>query len=187
MRALALLCLVAGCGSGSNPVDECAGTLLANERCVTFHLSAETAIEDAQVTSVLLWVHYTTNAGERNTRVQTATHAPVPFPVAVGLHLPLGLSGFADVKIEALTGPGVVAFGSSLADPAPGEHQDRSVTLERPQVSGCFDGQQGAREADVDCGGDCPPCAFGARCITGEDCQSLVCTFDSTNDVRFCN
>ena len=28
----------------------------------------------------------------------------------------------------------------------------------------CTDGKQNGGETDVDCGGECPPCALGARC-----------------------
>jgi hypothetical protein len=34
-------------------------------------------------------------------------------------------------------------------------------------------------ETDVDCGGSCDPCADGAGCMVGADCQSLVCSSGS--------
>jgi hypothetical protein len=39
----------------------------------------------------------------------------------------------------------------------------------------CGNGVKDGTETDVDCGGDCAPCATGKRCATGTDCQSGSC------------
>ena len=39
----------------------------------------------------------------------------------------------------------------------------------------CFDGVRNGPESDVDCGGDCPACERGDRCITPHDCFSGRC------------
>ncbi len=39
----------------------------------------------------------------------------------------------------------------------------------------CVDGERGAGETDVDCGGPCPACDDGQGCMAGGDCVSLVC------------
>jgi len=40
----------------------------------------------------------------------------------------------------------------------------------------CSDGQLNNGESDVDCGGECTACASGLACVSGDDCQSHVCT-----------
>jgi hypothetical protein len=41
----------------------------------------------------------------------------------------------------------------------------------------CTDLQKNGEETDVDCGGrSCAPCAAGAACAMGTDCQSAICT-----------
>lgn len=39
----------------------------------------------------------------------------------------------------------------------------------------CIDTVLNGNETDVDCGGDCPPCADGDNCIGGDDCVSGFC------------
>jgi len=40
----------------------------------------------------------------------------------------------------------------------------------------CSDGLKDGLESDVDCGGwECRPCVTGQHCVTGGDCQSMVC------------
>lgn len=39
----------------------------------------------------------------------------------------------------------------------------------------CHDGIKNGPEADVDCGGDCPPCALSKACISARDCRSGRC------------
>ena len=43
-------------------------------------------------------------------------------------------------------------------------------------VATCTDGLKNGREADVDCGRECAPCADGKMCMTGSDCVSGKCT-----------
>ncbi len=40
----------------------------------------------------------------------------------------------------------------------------------------CVDGVRNGSETDVDCGGVCPACLNGERCISGSDCLANVCT-----------
>jgi len=39
----------------------------------------------------------------------------------------------------------------------------------------CFDGVEDGSETDVDCGGDCSPCAAGRHCYGNYDCASSIC------------
>jgi hypothetical protein len=39
----------------------------------------------------------------------------------------------------------------------------------------CHDGVKDGNESDVDCGGDCAPCATGATCGSAADCESQLC------------
>ncbi|MBM4360188.1 MAG: lamin tail domain-containing protein [Deltaproteobacteria bacterium] len=39
----------------------------------------------------------------------------------------------------------------------------------------CDDAEQGGTETDVDCGGTCPPCRDGGKCLLASDCESGVC------------
>lgn len=40
----------------------------------------------------------------------------------------------------------------------------------------CTDGAKNGAESDLDCGGDCAPCALAASCSSSPDCESGVCT-----------
>jgi len=40
----------------------------------------------------------------------------------------------------------------------------------------CDDATHNGSETDVDCGGNCPPCADGQQCAVGDDCVSKVCS-----------
>lgn len=40
----------------------------------------------------------------------------------------------------------------------------------------CSDGELNGLETDIDCGGECGPCADGQGCAGSADCQSAVCT-----------
>ncbi|MBI5497406.1 MAG: hypothetical protein HY904_20495 [Deltaproteobacteria bacterium] len=44
----------------------------------------------------------------------------------------------------------------------------------------CLDGVRNGGEGDVDCGGECDPCAVGRTCNTGAQCASQVCTPDGS-------
>jgi cysteine-rich repeat protein len=39
----------------------------------------------------------------------------------------------------------------------------------------CDDAKKGGTETDVDCGGSCPPCRDGGKCVLPSDCESGVC------------
>ncbi len=39
-------------------------------------------------------------------------------------------------------------------------------------------------EADVDCGGPCPPCKDGYHCAVSDDCESNACSPDDSNELR---
>lgn len=44
-----------------------------------------------------------------------------------------------------------------------------------PCVAMCHNGVQDGDETDVDCGGHCPGCEAGHRCLSEVDCSSFVC------------
>ncbi|HMR10676.1 MAG TPA: hypothetical protein PKA88_33090 [Polyangiaceae bacterium] len=44
-----------------------------------------------------------------------------------------------------------------------------------PAGQSCHDGIKNGPESDVDCGGDCPPCALGKTCSSARDCVSGRC------------
>jgi hypothetical protein len=44
-----------------------------------------------------------------------------------------------------------------------------------PAGESCHDGLKNGPEADVDCGGDCPPCALEKACTSARDCVSGRC------------
>jgi hypothetical protein len=175
MRLLFACLLLAACDDAGARVDDCSG--LIGERCVTFHLVAEPELTDSTLDTVVMWVGYQTN-GFHNVRLQTQMHAPTNFPVAVGLRLPQALLGPAEVRIEALIGPGPLAYRFVTVEPALGEHVEQDVVMQKYQTSGCFDGKftSSMVETDVDCGNTCPPCASGQRCTSGLDCLSTVCS-----------
>jgi hypothetical protein len=180
MRALLLCLLVLGCDDVER-VDPC--LLVADgDSCLQLHLLAEPALADAQITSVLLWVHYFPSGVERYQRVETPMRAPTKFPVAVGLRVQSGTSAAADLHVEALNGPGIVAYNKASFAFGGNKRVSVDVTMQRATISGCFDGQhQAVTESDVDCGGGCPPCAGGRNCIDGSDCQSAQCLNLSCN------
>ncbi|MDD5086724.1 MAG: DNRLRE domain-containing protein [Candidatus Nanoarchaeia archaeon] len=39
----------------------------------------------------------------------------------------------------------------------------------------CMDEVLGQNETDVDCGGECPPCTHGSKCLVDDDCISRFC------------
>ncbi len=43
-------------------------------------------------------------------------------------------------------------------------------------VPKCTDAVKNGSESDVDCGGSCPNCAAGKKCLAPQDCQSNTCT-----------
>jgi hypothetical protein len=177
MRVLLISLLLVACDNSTTMrIDDCTG--LVAERCVTFHLTAEPDLANATLDTIVMWVGYqASSSGFHNVRLQTATHAPTQFPVAVGLHLPEDLVGPAAVKIEALIGPGPLAYRATSVEPNVGAHVDEDVIMESYTKSGCFDQKftSATIETDVDCGNTCPPCATGQRCGSNLDCLSTVC------------
>jgi hypothetical protein len=57
----------------------------------------------------------------------------------------------------------------AAAEPAPMRPVFRAAT------ETCFDGKLNGPESDIDCGGDCVPCALDARCQVARDCESGRC------------
>jgi len=96
----------------------------------------------------------------------------------VGLRLPQDLLGPAEVRIEALIGPGPLAYRFTTVEPGIGAHVDDDIVMQKYQTSGCFDQMftSSMSETDVDCGKTCPPCATGQRCGSGLDCLSTACS-----------
>src|SRR5215470_9173793 len=45
-----------------------------------------------------------------------------------------------------------------------------------PVPASCMDQVQNGSETDVDCGGECPPCAVGLKCNVNSDCESGICS-----------
>jgi hypothetical protein len=177
MRAVTLLMLI-GCSSSNGRVDECG---FVSDPCITFHLTAAPAIPAGSlVTAVAMWVTFNDGNGQHNQLLMTKTQAPTPFPIAVGLDLPVTLFDAPRVRIEALNGPGVVAYKVLSVTAPTVDHQDVDVIMEQPDLSGCFDGKPGSGESDVDCGGNtCLPCDFGRRCFTATDCRTTICSVGS--------
>ena len=170
MRAACLLLLL---GCGSDKVDACSNVSV--DPCVTFHLTGDSTLADSLVTAVAMWATYQTGV-LNNKLVQTTMTTATPFPIGVGLELPPNLSGAAKIRIAALNGPGPVGYRVVSVMPGLGEHADVDVVLQRPDPStGCFNGLRNPGESDIDCGGDCPPCAAGRHCSSAADCLSTSC------------
>ncbi len=181
--------LLGGCyGTGAGSMlDECDAPNLAGERCVTLHLKGEDAIANDQVTQVVLFVHYGAAGVEHNVKVLSPDGPPANWPIAVGIHYPIGLDTSSEIYIEALNEGNLIAYGTAYADPMPGMHDNDSVTLNRPQVSGCFDGVfDSLHETGVDCGEDCPPCPNGQTCFVNSNCTSENCVFNSAMGESTC-
>jgi hypothetical protein len=192
MRSLALTLLVAGCldlGTGvtQHTVDACSAPALATERCVTVNLQPSDALMGMEVTGVLMWVIYNEAGTTRGSEVVTPMEKPSKLPVALGLHLPIGLENSAELFAIAENGPGYVAYGKTGTDPNPGDHLQVDISMADVRSTGCFDHVFSSnQETDVDCGEECPPCATGLHCISASDCQSGNCFFDVNNDVSTC-
>ncbi len=195
MRRLILLCvLAAGCldfGDGSKhyDVNDCKTTALADARCATLHLTADPMMPDSTVTQVLMWVRYQESGVDRVVERTTNAIKPTRFPFAIGLVLPDGFDGDGQVDVEALNGPGPVAFDHALIiDAEPGMPVDIDVPMQRVGISPCFNGVfNSTDETDLDCGNNCPPCSSGLRCNGNLDCQSASCAFNDTFETEICN
>jgi hypothetical protein len=63
---------------------------------------------------------------------------------------------------------GVVLSAALIAWTPAGAHAEVAA-------GSCANGVQDGSESDVDCGGDCPPCAHGRSCESARDCASGRC------------
>ena len=54
--------------------------------------------------------------------------------------------------------------------------QSGNSTSEVISIANCEDGQSNGVETDVDCGGECAPCADESICLVNTDCQSGICS-----------
>jgi hypothetical protein len=60
------------------------------------------------------------------------------------------------------------------------------VEVVDPLASVCTDGRTSAAESGIDCGGGCPACGMGQRCLGHEDCESQSCGADGTCQMATC-
>jgi len=67
--------------------------------------------------------------------------------------------------IERSTGPGVAGLAALMLSGG-------TALAAEPS---CYDRVQNGPETDVDCGGDCPPCALDRACMVPRDCFSGRC------------
>ena len=78
-------------------------------------------------------------------------------------------------------GHGGHTTGETTDDPTGPHSTDPNPTDSGPpNPSGpdsCFNGGLDDGESDVDCGGPCPPCHDGAKCMSPADCLSDACVF----------
>jgi hypothetical protein len=89
-----------------------------------------------------------------------------------------GTTAHGGLGASSGNGPGSAASGGGAGSTAPtGDAGDAGSAGAPVAVPDCSDGQATVDETDLDCGGrTCEPCAAGARCVTGTDCQSAICT-----------
>ena len=90
-----------------------------------------------------------------------STHSPSPIPTNSPTHSP------TNSPAESLT-------ESTAAPTVPPEPTPVPPTL--PIPTQCSDGTQNEDETDVDCGGACPSCALGQKCMLDNDCSSRSCS-----------
>ncbi|MCC6522641.1 MAG: DUF4215 domain-containing protein [Polyangiaceae bacterium] len=84
---------------------------------------------------------------------------------------------YAPVLTTCSESGGLVCDGSGrCVECAPGAACTTGICQDGLCVAAhCGDGAVNGSETDVDCGGDCGPCADGRHCVAGDDCQSGVC------------
>lgn len=70
---------------------------------------------------------------------------------------------------------GLPASGGSSGTDGGGGVGAAAGTGGTPTFPSCQDGQKGSGETDVDCGGNCPPCADGDKCESDGDCATAQC------------
>jgi hypothetical protein len=78
------------------------------------------------------------------------------------------LGGLSNTTSDA----GVTTDGQPLAD-ASGGGADHALG-EASNLT-CSDGVQNGTETDIDCGGECPPCAVGKHCDVNGSCGAGIC------------
>jgi hypothetical protein len=186
-RALAALALAAsGCHYGPpmpQLIDECNTPDVKDQRCVTFHLSGEDALKDALITRVVLIVQYEVSNVEHTQQAESPDGPAAGWPIAVGVVYPLGLQSTASHFFEAYNGTQLIAYGHDTEFPSPGQPWSAMVTMNRPEVSGCF--ATPAPDASY-CGIECPPCALGAQCYVNSNCLSEHCVSQGGGNGSIC-
>ncbi|MEE2789452.1 MAG: DUF4215 domain-containing protein, partial [Myxococcota bacterium] len=60
-------------------------------------------------------------------------------------------------------------------DQGPVDHLAGHPDPDSPRPPSCEDNEMNGGEADVDCGGECPPCPVGAACMGPQTCASGIC------------
>jgi hypothetical protein len=90
---------------------------------------------------------------------------------------PYGAMSCEVCTADCTLGPGETSFcGDGRLDSAAGEEcEPPASTTCDPMCfalasSSCSDGAQNGGETDIDCGGPCPPCLPGERCLVSSDC-----------------
>jgi len=64
---------------------------------------------------------------------------------------------------------------SLSSEPGTGTFPPPQPTSTEGPVELCFDGVVDGDETDIDCGGSCPPCEPGAKCVEPKDCSTGAC------------
>lgn len=67
--------------------------------------------------------------------------------------------------------------GSPSDTDSPWDTSEPDDTGEVPPEPACDDGLLNGSETDVDCGGDCGPCAVEQSCLDDDDCSDSVCAY----------
>jgi cysteine-rich repeat protein len=73
----------------------------------------------------------------------------------------------------AQCGDGLIQLGQEACDDGNQLDDDQCTTL--CQIPSCDDGIRSGQESDVDCGGNCIPCAVGNTCKVASDCATWAC------------
>lgn len=117
-------------------------------------------------------------SGAWEQRVDLPLPQGVEPPVGSALLFPQGLSGTAQVHVNARLADQVVAIGNATADLVSDGRVRLVVTLVAAAGASCVDETLDGEETDIDCGGSsCAPCSNGRTCAEPSDCASGVCTY----------
>ncbi len=81
--------------------------------------------------------------------------------------------GCTHVLLKPCCGNGIVEAPEACDD---GNHANNDDCTYICQLPTCNDTFANGKESDVDCGGVCPKCADGKKCVIHGDCASYVCT-----------